>query len=354
MAGRAMTGRPMAGRPMAGRALAALASGEEIPAKGPSGDGSDDILCTICSLIVEVSGWEGTVTPDLKLGEDIGMGSLEVFELCSVLEERYGVPIGSSLHGQITVGELEGLVRQGGSEPGQTGADMHKTASAFDTDRFPQQRSGHDLALLRKMMALSKAVWRFKVRGIENIPKQGNYILCPNHESHLDGLWVFTAIGEPRLDLKKICCMAKKEHLDHAFSRKWLRLLGGIPVDRYGNPLASIKRCIGCVDEGRILLIHPEGTRTRDGSLGDFKEGAAKIAVETGRPVIPVCIHGARRIYPPDRSLPRMFDLRKRRRYPLEISFGRPIEPEGKNPREITDGIREFIAKARKGYAEKS
>lgn len=60
--------------------------------------------------------------------------------------------------------------------------------------------------------------------------------------------------------------------------------------------------------EGNFFLIHPEGTRTRDGKLGAFKDGAAKIAIETGLTIIPVAIEGGYEIWPYDRKLPETRD----------------------------------------------
>lgn len=281
---------------------------------------------------------------DLK--NDLGVDSLGMFEIISEIESEYKIDLSAQLGNIQTVDDLKNSIFHYSKL-------NNKSTAPFNVKEFPIQKSNHDLTLLRNVMALSKAIWNFKINGIENIPKNGHYIICPNHESHLDGLWVFTAIGESRLNLNNICCMAKKEHLENSFSRKWLRLLGGIPVDRYVNPLDSIKRCIECVNEGNILLIHPEGTRTRNGKLGVFKEGAAKIAIEANCLIIPVCINGAREIYPPDRNLPHIFNLLNMKKYTLEIEFGKPIAPEGKIPKEITNEIQEFIVKSKTKYTEK-
>lgn len=64
-------------------------------------------------------------------------------------------------------------------------------------------------------------------------------------------------------------------------------MLGGIPVDWQGNSAVSVMRCRECIEEGGYLLIHPEGTRTRNGKIGEFKQGAAKLAIETGREINP-------------------------------------------------------------------
>ena len=286
---------------------------------------------------------EISLSSDLK--SDLGIDSLGMFEMIVKIESEYKVDLSPYLGNIQTVEDLSDCVFNHSSQ-------SNKANATFSVSEFPMSKSKHDLALLRSMMKLSKTIWDFKIKGIENIPTDRNYILCPNHESHLDGLWIFTAIGETKLNLRKICCMAKKEHLDNVFSRKWLKLLGGIPVDRYINPFDSIKRCIECVNEGNILLIHPEGTRTRSGDLGEFKEGSAKIALETNCLIVPVCINGAREIYPPNIKLPKIFNLHNMKKYTLEVELGEPIESKGKTAKEITNEINNFIVKSKIRYTE--
>ena len=120
-------------------------------------------------------------------------------------------------------------------------------------------------------------------------------------------------------------------------------MLGGIPVDRYGVSAPSIQRCVQCVQDGKVLLIHPEGTRTRDGKLGTFKNGAAKIAEKTGNKILPVRIDGAYEIYPYKKKLPKFFDWKHFRKHKLKISFGEPIDPTGKTEAEITHMIKHSI-----------
>lgn len=145
--------------------------------------------------------------------------------------------------------------------------------------------------------------------------------------------------------------MAKREHLDHKITKNWLKMLGGIPVDRYGVSALSIQRCVQCVQGGRVLLVHPEGTRTRNGKLGTFKNGAAKIAGETGKKILPVRIDGAYEIYPYSKKLPRFFDWKHFKKYKLVISFGEPIDPIGKTDKEITHLIKSSIKGMKKGAA---
>jgi len=169
------------------------------------------------------------------------------------------------------------------------------------------------------------------VSGLENLPADGRYILCPNHQSYLDSIWIWTAIGHKRVDLRKITCLAAEVFLPSKFT---LAMLGGIPVERNGNTIPAMKRGLACIRDGYTMLIHPEGTRTRDGKMHEFKGGAAKLAIDANVPIIPVRIDGAWDIFPPHKKRPKIF--RFGGRYPISITFGKPIEPDGKNIEGLT------------------
>ena len=136
------------------------------------------------------------------------------------------------------------------------------------------------------------------VEGKENIPK-GNFILASNHLSHLD--WFidgyfctprrFTFIGQ--VD-KMTGTMKFWRDLVYAYAEV-------IPLDR--NEPESRKQAIAIalerLKQGLILIIYPEGTRSRDGQLHEFKSGVARLHLESGVPVLPVAIKGTYEIMPP-------------------------------------------------------
>ena len=122
-----------------------------------------------------------------------------------------------------------------------------------------------------------------------------------------------------------------------------MRVLGGIPVNRSGNIIDSTQRSINFIKEGNSFLLHPEGTRTRNGELGPFKEGAAKIALETGLTIIPVAISGGYEIWPYDRTLPQTKDPATGKKRRLTITFCPEVRTVGRQEEEITQEIREKV-----------
>jgi 1-acyl-sn-glycerol-3-phosphate acyltransferase len=178
--------------------------------------------------------------------------------------------------------------------------------------------------------SISRVIWHIEVNGIENIPKTGAFILCPNHESHFDVLWIGSCLP-PKLRYQ-ICTLAKKEHFENIFNRLFVSLMGAIPTERQGNILPALSTASQVLRANRPLLIHPEGTRTRNGKMLPFHRGAANLAIATNTPLIPVRIIGAYNIFPSQRHIPKLFDWFKFKRYKLQIIFGSPIyAPQNQN-----------------------
>jgi long-chain acyl-CoA synthetase len=266
-----------------------------------------------------------SITRESRLKHDLGLDSLNMMELCVAMEGAFNITIGDSIAKAKTVQCLTELVNSGGD---------NRSVMPYNIEDYPLPKSKKHMRRLKLFMRLSRLFWRFKVSGLENIPKCGKYILAPNHQSHFDGLWIWSAIGGKRVNFNKICCLAKQEHLNSSGSRFMLVMLGGIPIDRSGNAAPAIKRAFACIQSDYTMLIHPEGTRTRDGKMQEFKGGAAKLAIDADVPIIPVRIDGAWDIFPPHRKRPKIFRFGKR--YPLIITFGKPVAADGKSVEELT------------------
>jgi long-chain acyl-CoA synthetase len=171
---------------------------------------------------------------------------------------------------------------------------------------------------------LSRIFWNIQVQGQEHIPRSGNFILFANHESHLDPLWISSFL--PTFVRDKLSTLGKKEHWDNPFSAFIADMLGGIPVDREGDVLQAMNAAFESLRAGNCLLLFPEGTRSRNGKMGAFKRGVAKLALETKIPLLPVAIKGAWQIYPPHKTLPSFFNWSSMERHRLTLVFGRPIQ----------------------------
>jgi len=159
-------------------------------------------------------------------------------------------------------------------------------------------------------------LWRFELRGFEQLPETGPAILCANHVSFLDS--AFLIIQAPR----NISFVGKSEYLDSWKTRRLFPALGMIPIDREGGEKAQVALDAAekVLQRGELFGIFPEGTRSRDGMLYKGKTGAARLAVKLDCPIFPVGIVGTREIQPPDAKLPRVGGR-------VSITIGKPITP---------------------------
>ncbi len=131
-----------------------------------------------------------------------------------------------------------------------------------------------------------------EIYGKENIPKDGAFLITPNHDSMFDISAILLAFDQ------SLSFVTKQENKRIPFVSKWLPLLDCIAIDR-SSPKSSVKSLMNAVKlikSGKSVVIFPEGTRSSDGSLGEFKAGSFKIAQKASTKVLPVAIMGTREI----------------------------------------------------------
>lgn len=195
---------------------------------------------------------------------------------------------------------------------------------------------------LQSWIRFVKFIYRIEITGIENVPSKGNYIICSNHESYFDPLWILAALGE-QISLKEVCCMAAKHTMNGKISKKLFDALGGIPVDREGNTIPAMNNAKRCLGSGRVMIIFPEGARSRDGTMLPFKNGAAQLALDTNTKILPIEIEGGFETFPRWIKYPRLFDWKHLKKYTIKIKIGSLIDPSDKSVFNITNQIRQEI-----------
>ena len=135
-----------------------------------------------------------------------------------------------------------------------------------------------------------KFVYRLKVEGLENVPKDNEYIVCPNHLSTLDPPLVCAVL--PR----RISFMAKKELFDIRFLRWWLDWLGAFAVNRESLGPSTIKTVMNIKKSEWVFGIFPQGTRGEPGIISGVTKGFAGLAKITKCAVLPVGIIGTNEV----------------------------------------------------------
>jgi glycerol-3-phosphate dehydrogenase (NAD(P)+) len=172
--------------------------------------------------------------------------------------------------------------------------------------------------------------FRFKRIGREHIPRRGPVIIASNHRSFLDPFVIACMARRP------MYYVAKKEIFLYNRLLAWLlAALGAFPVDRGAGDADFIDTAKAILARGDIVLIFPEGTRTRPGSLGRPRRGVGRLALETGAPVVPVAVLGTEAIRKGWRIRP----------HKVKIRAGRPLRfPQVTNPSiELAGAVTERI-----------
>ncbi len=126
-----------------------------------------------------------------------------------------------------------------------------------------------------------------EVRGYENIPQEGNFVIATNHLGIVDAAMAFYALD--RWDL--FIPVAEKWELNPFL--RWLgKYFNFIFIDRFNPDIKAMRKILKLMDDGNNLVIAPEGTRSRVGSLIEGKPGVSYLASRLGQPIIPVALAG--------------------------------------------------------------
>jgi 1-acyl-sn-glycerol-3-phosphate acyltransferase len=170
--------------------------------------------------------------------------------------------------------------------------------------------------LLGPMLAI---LGRPKVEGLEYVPQSGPVILASNHLAVMDSFYL------PLVVRRRITFLAKSEYFTGTGLKGWLSrwfftTVGQVPIDRSNadTAQAALDTAERVLREGKLLGMYPEGTRSPDGRLYKGKTGLARLALETGVPVIPVAMIGTRVVNPPGTTM-----LRFGR---VTVRFGKPMD----------------------------
>jgi 1-acyl-sn-glycerol-3-phosphate acyltransferase len=162
-------------------------------------------------------------------------------------------------------------------------------------------------------------IFRPWTRGVENVPTSGAAILASNHLSFSDS--IFLPLQCPR----PVVFLAKSEYftgkgIKGFFVKLFFKSTGQLPIDRSGGKAseAALNTGLGVLEQGQLLGIYPEGTRSPDGRLYRGRTGIARMALEAKVPVIPVAMIDTEKVQPIGTRLPRV------RR--VGIVYGKPLD----------------------------
>jgi 1-acyl-sn-glycerol-3-phosphate acyltransferase len=170
--------------------------------------------------------------------------------------------------------------------------------------------------------------------GREHIPREGGLIIAANHRSFLDPFVIGTLVRRP------VYFVAKRELFTSRLTAWWLSSLGAFPVDRGNGDRDAMDTARRILERGDVVVIFPEGTRTRPGALGAPKRGVGRLALETGAPIVPVAVIGTESVRRGWRIRPHKVRLRCGR----PLLFAQVAEPSPQLARAVMDRVWACVA----------
>ena len=156
--------------------------------------------------------------------------------------------------------------------------------------------------------------WKFRVFGLENIPRTGGVLLASNHQSFLDPVLVAMVLS------REMHFMARRTLFRNPVFRAIIAGYNAFAIERDSADVKGVNSAIARLEAGNILLVFPEGTRTGDGSIGRMKPGIGVLAERAAVPIVPVLIQGAYEVWPKGQLIPH-FGM-------ISMVFGKPLDPK--------------------------
>ncbi len=295
--------------------LAKLASATEIPAADGSGIETSPVRHAVAAIANRKA---AEITGATRFKADLGFDSLMAMELAAALEAQLGRSLdGARLAQCETVAEVEALVGARTIESASTAVEKKEDEPiilpAIVADTAKRIMSRFQMGFYDKVMEP-------KVTGRAYIPHNRNTIVASNHSSHLDMGFVKYALGEYGEGLVSLAAQ------DYFFEGGRLRrayfenLTNLAAFDRKGGLRQAIRQAGEVIDQGKTVLIFPEGTRSTTGAIQEFKAVIGHLALAHDVDILPVYLGGTRQALPKGRSIPVRRDIVARIGPPLEVS----------------------------------
>ena len=273
---------------------------------------------------------EYPVHPSDHLEIDLGLDSLDKVNLGVYLESNFGVKLTESeMLSFVNVAKLAENIRDKKTKLSVESIDWGKILKEQLDLELPKSWFTHNLMKNAAKIFL-KLYFRLKGDGIENIP-DGPFILAPNHQSFFDGL--FVAVFLKNKLMKKTYFYAKEKHLKNKIIR-FIADKNNVIVMDLTDLKTSLQKMAAVLKRGKNIIIFPEGTRTENGEIGDFKKTFAILSRELNVPIVPVAINGAYDALPRGTHFPKPWKK-------INVKFLKPVSPENHS----YESLKEFVQK---------
>jgi long-chain acyl-CoA synthetase len=319
-------------------------------------DDGDAPISPVRVAIAAVKGKKPTeIHGDMTVGDDLGFDSLGLTELLVALEAKYGAIDPKQLQSCRTVADVEALVgtERASLRPQAIAASRYKIEGKSkgadergdDVPMLPEPLQEQGKKLIGKIQDFFYGgMMNSVVSGRAFIPHNRNTIVVANHTSHLDMGFVRHALGSYGEDIVTLAAQDyffEKNTLQRAFFENLTNLKA---VDRKGGLRASERRAGEILSAGKTMLVFPEGTRSTDGEVKEFKPTLGHLALTYGVDILPVYLGGTHKAMPKGSKLPTSRDLHARIGPPITVTDMQRLT-QGLSP---ADAAREVAKLARR------
>ena len=288
----------------------------------------------IKAFIEEIKQREVFAEDHLQL--DLALDSLDLVGLQAFLEETFGIDVNEAFFVDYsTVGQVSQCIQQKKTKTSISTLDW--SVILQQQSHFPLPGSWFLHNPLRHLLAwIARGYFKLTAGGIENLA-EGPFILAPNHQSFMDGLFVAAFLSDRMM--KRTYFFAKQKHVN----KPWLRFLANrnniIVLDLDRDLKHSLQVLAEVLRRGENLIIFPEGTRTKDGHIGRFHKTYAILARELQVPVVPVAINGAWHALPTGSWLPKFAS-------PVHVEYLQPVNPDELDYETLNQQVKNRIAES--------
>lgn len=234
-----------------------------------------------------------SVKPTDHIETDLAFDSLDRVSLQGFIEQTFGMTINADTMADYKdISSLAEKISQGQTRREIENIDWHTILTSEETDdslQLPTSGASH-IIIENLFKTFFRLYNRMSVKGVENIPANGPFILAPNHQSFLDA--PLAMAGVPKSQIGDIYFYATEEHVQGKV-RRYFASRHNIILMENKHLKDSILKLSKVLRQGKSIMIFPEGTRTRTGELSKFKKTFAILSKELNVPIVPVRLTGA-------------------------------------------------------------
>lgn len=281
-----------------------------------------------------------SVKPEDHIETDLAFDSLDKVGLQSFIESTFGMEVTQDK--LIVLGSIKGIAeyihkQKTKMEVGET--DWKAILSADSKSLVLPETSLLYTLYAKSFKGFFRLYNRLAVKGVENIPANGPFIIAPNHQSFLDGPLAVTGMNSKTIH--DCYFYATEEHVKGTVV-KYLARHNNIILMERRNLKNSILKLSEVLKQGKNIVIFPEGSRTHNGKLSAFKKTFAILSKEINVPIVPVCIKGAFEANPRGKNTYKP--------HSISVEYLSPIQPTDQDTYEsltakVKDAISSCLAK---------